>query len=229
MALKIILEILLIGILVGGSYYGIVTGFFKMAAKPLRLIVGVLFSSLLCKVIGRFVIAPIIQSPITNYIKDFMYERCADLSPDNMVSEIPTLLKMAGAAFNVNVMADPTLTTDQMLENVISTLTYPAVQIIAAVIAFILLFLLSKVLISVGIWLINSYVTVGVLGEINKVMGFVLAGALAILAAWAFTGVMDFIFHLGIFNGSEVISNFEGGWIYRLFASFSPIELLLSF
>ena len=101
MALTIILEILLIAVLVGGSYYGIATGFFKLATKPLKLIAALLFAYALCGVVGKFVIAPIIQSPITNYVKDFMYEHCDSLEPGEVVEEIPTLLKMAGAAFNV--------------------------------------------------------------------------------------------------------------------------------
>lgn len=229
MFLKILMEILLLGILIGGSYYGIVTGFFKMAANPLKVVASILFSLLLCSVVGRYVVAPIIQSPITNYIKDFMYEHCADLSPDNVVEEMPTLLKMAGAAFNIEVAAAEGATTDQMLETVIMNLTTPAINVIGIIIAFVLLYFVAKLLISLGIMVVNSYVSVGVLGQINKTMGFVLAFALAFLAAWAFTGIVDFVFHLGIFDNSELIRNFEGGWVYRLFNSFSPIELLLSF
>ncbi len=229
MFLKILMEILLLLILVGGSYYGIIKGFFKMAAAPLKLVAGLVFSFSLCKVVGKFVIAPIIQSPVTNYIKDFMYEHCSDLTPDNVVSEMPTLLKMAGAAFNVDVAAASGTTTDEMLESVILNFTSPAVNCIGIIFAFVLLFLLSKLLISIGISLVNTYVSVGVLGKINRTMGFVLAGVLAFFGAWAFAGTVDFIFHLGIFNGSELIRNFSGGWLYRLFTSFSPIELLLSF
>ena len=229
MFLKIFMEVILIGILVGGSYYGLVTGFFQMAANPLKVVAGLLFSGSLSGVVGKYIIAPIIQSPITNYIKDFMYEHCSDLSPDNVVSEMPTLLKMAGAAFNIEVNVTPGATTDQMLESVIVNLTTPAVNVIGIIIAFVLLFFLSKLIISIAISVINSYVSVGVLGQINKTMGFVLAFAVAFIAAWALTGVVDFIFHLGVFNNVEVIRNFSGGWIYRLFNSFSPIELLLSF
>ncbi len=229
MFLKILMDILLLIILVGGSYYGIIKGFFKMAAAPLKIVAGLIFSFSLCKVVGKFVIAPIIQSPVTNYIKDFMYEHCSDLTPDNVVSEMPTLLKMAGAAFNVDVTAASGATTDEMLESVILNFTSPAVNFIGMIFAFVLLFFLSKLLISLGINLVNTYVSVGVLGRINRTMGFVLAGVLAFFGAWAFAGTVDFIFHLGIFNGSELIRNFSGGLLYRLFTSFSPIELLLSF
>lgn len=229
MFLKIFLEIILIGIIVGGSYYGIVTGFFKMAAKPIKVVASLSFAGLLCKVIGRFIVAPIIHSPITNYIKDFMYEHCTDLSPDSVVTEIPTLLKMAGAAFNVNVVADPTATTDQMLNKVIGELTMPTVNLIAMIISFVLLYFLCMFIISIGIFVVNSYVSDGVVGKINRIMGFVLAFLLALLVAWLLAGFIDFFFHLGIFDNSELIRGFKGGWIYRLLVNFSPIELLLSF
>ena len=92
-----------------------------------------------------------------------------------------------------------------------------------------MLYIVGKLLISLGIWVVNSYVSVGALGKVNKVMGFILAFVLSFLAAWVFVGLLDFIFHLGVFDGSEYIRNFKGGWVYRLLASFSPIELLLSF
>ncbi len=229
MFLKIFFEVVLIGLLVGGSYYGIKMGFFNIAAKPIKFVLGLLFAFSLCNVVGTYIIAPMIQAPITNYIKEFMYDNCANLSPDNVVEEMPTLLKMAGAAFNVQIADMSGSTTDAVLDNIILNLTSPAVILISIGIAFILLFLLSKLLFSGGILLINSVFDIGILGKINRTMGFILAGLLAFLAAWALVGIVDFFFHLSIFDGVEVIRSFRGGWIYRLFNSLSPIELLLSF
>lgn len=229
MFLKIFFEILLIGLLAGGSYYGIKMGFFNIAAKPIKFVLGLVFAFSLCNVVGTYVIAPMIQAPITNYIKEFMYANCANLSPANVVEEMPTLLKMAGAAFDVEIGDMTGMTTDAVLENIIVNLTSPAVVLISIVIAFVLLFLLSKLLFSGGILLVNSVFDIGILGKINRIMGFVLAGLLAILAAWALVGIVDFFFHLAIFDGVEAIRSFKGGWIYRLFNSLSPIELLLSF
>ena len=44
MTFLILMEILLLIILVGGSYYGIIKGFFKMAAAPLKVVAGLVFS-----------------------------------------------------------------------------------------------------------------------------------------------------------------------------------------
>ncbi len=229
MFLKILFEIILIGLLVGGSYYGYKMGFFNIAAKPIKIILGIAFALSLCNVIGTYVIAPMIQAPITNYIKEFMYDNCASLSPENVVEEMPTLLKMAGAAFDVQLSDVSGMTTDAVLESIIVNLTSPAVIIISIGIAFVLLFFLSKLIFSGGILLVNSVFDIGILGKINRTMGVVLAGLLAFLVAWALVGIVDFFFHLSIFDGVEAIRSFRGGWIYRLFNSLSPIELLLSF
>ena len=75
----------------------------------------------------------------------------------------------------------------------------------------------------------QHYCNGGVLAKVNKGMGFVLAGFISIVAAWAFVSVMEFFFHLPMFNDSPAIQGFNGGLLYRLFNSISPIELLLSF
>lgn len=229
MFLKILFELILIGLLVGGSYYGIKMGFFNIAAKPIKIVLGIAFALSLCNVVGTHVVAPMIQAPITNYIKEFMYDNCSNLSPENVVEEMPTLLKMAGAAFNVQMVDMNGMTTDAVLENIIFNLTSPAVILISIVIAFILLYFIAKLAFSGGILLVNSVFDVGIIGKINRIMGFILAGLLAFLAAWALVGIVDFFFHLSIFDGVEAIRSFRGGWIYRLFNSLSPIELLLSF
>lgn len=223
------MEIILLAVIVGGSYYGVRMGFFKLAAEPVKLVLGFIFAVGLCGVIGDAIIAPLIQSSVTNYIKDFMYENCSALTPDNVISEMPTILKVAGAAFDINIISTAGATTDEVLEDVILNLTSPAVRMIGSLFAFIILFFLSKYVISAAIWAVNSFVSVGVIGQINKSMGFILAGSLAFLGAWALTGVIDFLFHLEVFDSYELIRNFEGGLLYRFFKEFSPIELLLSF
>lgn len=229
MLLNLLFEILLLAILVGGSYYGIKMGFIKIAAKPIKFIFALVLAFSLCKAVGTYIVAPIIQAPVTNYIKEFMYENCATLSPENVVEEVPTILKLASAAFNVEIGAIKGDTTDELLDAIILNLTSPAVIVISIIIAFILLLILSRLLLFVGVMAINSVFEVGVLAKINRAFGFILAAILALLAAWTFVGTVDFIFHLSIFDGVEIIRTFDGGPLYRLFGSISPIKLLLSF
>ena len=227
--MDVIFELILICILVGGSYAGIKFGFIQIAAKPIKILASLSFAFLLCKGVGTGVIAPIIQAPVSNYIKDFMYTNCSNLSYDNLSDEVPTLLKMAGAAFNVDMSVGNSFSADVLLDNVILNLTSPTVNLIGIVIAFIILLFVFRLLISLGIYLVNSFCQGGVIAIVNKTMGFVLAGLLSFLCAWAFVSVVEFFFHLPIFDNSSAIKDFDGGLIYRLLLSISPLELLLSF
>ncbi|MBE6532474.1 MAG: hypothetical protein E7676_03065 [Ruminococcaceae bacterium] len=229
MFLQITFEILLLVILIGGSYYGIRLGFIRIAARPIKFILGLVFAFSLCRTLGTEIIAPIIQSPITNYIKDYMYANCASLSQEDVVREMPTILKMAGAAFDVEITSVGSDTTEALIDKIIVSLTSPAVLLISVLIAFILLLLLSRMLFSVAVLVVNSVFEVGILAKINRVMGFVLAGLMSLLIAWAFVGVIDFLFHLSIFDTVSAIRQFNGGPLYRLFKNISPIGILLSF
>ena len=229
MFLKIAFEIILLAILIGGAYYGIRLGFIRIAAKPIKLILGIAFAFTLCGTVGREIITPLIQAPTTNYIKEHLYESCASLTPEAALEKIPTVLKMAGAAFNVDVAASSAESTDALIERVVVSLTSPAVVLISVVIAFILLFLLSKLLFSAAVCVVSSVFEIGVLAKINRALGFVLAGLMSFFLAWAFVSIVDFFFHLSIFDTVEFVRAFEGGPLYRLFISISPIGLLLSF
>ena len=227
--MNFVFDLILLCILAGGSYAGIKFGFIKIAAKPIKTVASLSFALLLCKGVGTAVISPIIQAPVTNYIKDFMYTNCANLTPDNVSDEIPTLLKMAGAAFNVNMNAASSVSTDKLLDSLVFNLTSPTVNFIGVIIAFVILLLIGRLLISLGVYLVNSYCQSGVIAKVNKVMGFVLAGLLSLLFVWAFVSVLEFFLHLPMFDNSAAVQGFTGGFIYRMFVSLSPLELLLSF
>ncbi len=229
MALKIILELLIVAILVGGVYCGIKFGFISIVAKPIKSVVAFVFALTLSSPVGKGIIAPIIQTPVTNYIKDFMYTNCSNLSPNNVLDEIPTLLKISGAIFNVDMNATVGVSADSILESVIYNLTSPVVSVVSIIIAFFLMFFVGKLMFIGGIFAVNKFCSVGILGKVNKAMGFVVSGILAIGAVWLFVSILEFFFHLSIFESSVTLANFRGGLLYRLFVRLSPLELLLSF
>ena len=63
MLLNVLFEILLLAILIGGSYYGIKMGFIKIAAKPIKFIFALAVAFSLCKAVGTYIIAPINSCP----------------------------------------------------------------------------------------------------------------------------------------------------------------------
>ena len=228
--MSFLFEILILGILILGSYAGIRYGFVSIASKPIKTVASFFFAYTLSPAVGKGLIAPIIQAPTTNYIKSFMYDNCSNLNPDNVMDEVPTLLKMAGAASNRGETFVEGQTTDEIIENVITSFTGLFSEIISVIFAFFVLFFVGRLLIRLGIYLVNYYCSGGILAKVNRSMGFVLAAFLAAIAAWALVNTVDFFFHLPpVFDNSALIQNFRGGFLYRFFNSLSPLELLLSF
>ncbi len=229
MFLKITLEILLLLVIIGGFYYGLERGFIRIAAKPIKILLCFVLAFSFCKSIGTNIVAPLIQAPITNYIKEYMYENCAALTPENALKNTPTILKIAASAFDVELSNSEEGTSGAFLEKIILNLTSPAVLLISIIIAFVLIYLLSKLLLSGATLIVSSVFEIGVLAKINRIMGVVLAGLMSLLVAWAAVAVIDFLFHLSIFDKVSFIRGFDGGPLYRLFKSISPIGILLSF
>ena len=229
MILNISLELLLIAILFFGAYYGHHHGFIKIVAKPIEAVMRVVLSLSLCSFVGRSIIAPMIQPSVTNYIKEHIYNKCSDLSAETALAELPTLLKIGAAVFDVELDSLSSFSSGEILEILAERLTSPAVILISVIIAFVILLVAFKYLIRFITLLINFVFDSGVLGKINRILGVILAGALSFCAAWAFVSVLDFLFHAPIFDTSDVIRTFEGGPLYQLFNMISPIELLLSF
>ena len=229
MFLNISLELILIAILFLGAYYGLRYGFIKIVAKPIEAVLRVLLSLSLCSFVGENIFAPLIQPSVTNYIKEHLYNKCSDLSAEAALEELPTLLKIGAAVFNVELESLSSLSSAEILEILAERLTSPAVILISVAAAFVILLFVFKYSIRFITILINFVFDGGVLGKINRMLGVVLAGALSFFAAWTFVSVLDFLFHAPIFDTSDAIRTFEGGPLYRLFNMISPIELLLSF
>ena len=177
MFLNIFLEVILLTIIVGGSYYGYSKGFFKIAARPARILLCLALSFTFSRVVGSIYIAPVISSRINEGVAE-----------------------LASSAING----------------------------ISTVIAFLLLFLIIRFLLSIVISLIEGIFDNGIIGKINKALGVILAGVISLLFAMSFASLAEYILNSESFRSSNLLINFTGGPLYRLFIFFSPIRLLFT-
>ncbi|MBO5009560.1 MAG: hypothetical protein J6B48_00395 [Clostridia bacterium] len=228
MILAIIIDLFLLGIIAYGIYYGVKKGFVKLAEKPVKTVASLVLAYTCCGGFGAWIVAPLIRAPITGYIGDFLYNNIPNVTPGTAVEDLPTLLKIAAAAFNINI----TPTQDagvSYVDTLISTLAEPVVGFIAVIIAAIALFFIGKLLFTLAFYLLNKFCSAGLLGKINKVLGIVFGTFMFVLTSWGAAVFISVIFHLPLFDGVEFISGFEGGFVYRFFNAFNPVVLLLSF
>jgi len=232
MVLNVILNVVLCAMIALGALFGIKRGFISMAARPVKLFAALAIAFAVCGVFAETVVYPIIEAPISNYVKDFLYANCEGLTAGNVNDELPTLLKIAASMFGISISEVANSAENAgaaVLDAIVENLTAPVISVIADIISFVVVYFIAKLVLSLALWLINAIFKSGVFGLLNKTLGIIFGTACSIIAAWALVAVLEFVFHSTALQNNELIAEFEGAFLYKFFSTYNPIELLLSF
>lgn len=230
MSVNLIVDLVLTLIILIGAIIGIRMGFVKTVAKPVKLIASFFLALAFASLVGGEIIAPIITQPISNKLESVLLKVCAEITPENAVNGIPTLIKLAAGACGIDIGEVVTgETTAEIIHSVSLTITEPVVDIIASVIAFFILYIVLKLVFTIVFALVNRAVDRGIIGKINRILGCVFNVVFSLLLCWALTAAFDFVIHVPAVYESAWAQQFTGGFVYNLFKSVSPLELLLSF
>ena len=222
--MSVFVEIVLWAILVVGIALGVRAGFIRMAAKPVKLILSLVLAFTLCTSVAEGVVAPIIEQPITNYIYEFLAENCPELNIENVVEELPTVLKMAAGMYGIDVEEIVAQNAGRdIIGEITAVLAEPVISIFAIIISFVILFLVSKLLVTLALALVDLVFSNGVFGALNKTLGGLSGAIISVAVAWAVAVIIEFLYHI---NGTGMEN---AGILYVFFNTYSPIELLLSF
>ena len=222
--MSIFIEILLWAMLITGVALGIRSGFIRMAAKPVKLVLSLVLAFSLCASVAEGIVVPIIEKPITNYIYEFLIENCPELNIENVAEELPTVLKMAAGMYGIDVEEIVAQNAGRdLIAEITATLANPVISIFATVIAFVLVYFIAKLLITLALALLDLVFSDGIFGALNKILGGVSGAIISFAIAWAVAVFVEFLFHI---NGSGLENP---GLLYKFFNTYSPIELLLSF
>ncbi len=229
MILNVVIDVILVAIVLIGAVIGIKKGFIKMAAKPVKFVAAIALAFAICAGVAETFITPLIEEPVTNYVTEFLYDNCADLTAENAAEELPTLLKISAAIFDIDVAEVTEGVGTAILDAIVENLTTPVINVVSIIISFVIVYILASLVFSLVLAIINAIFSRGILGVLNKALGFVFTGAVALIASWALAVVFEFVIHLPMLEGVELLNEFSGGFIYNFFNTYSPIELLLSF
>ena len=229
MVANIIIDLILVGIIVAGAIIGIYRGFFLTVIKPIRWFATLAIALALATPIANLIIQPMIEAPITNQISSFLADKCADITAETADKDLPTLLKFAAGAVGIDVGALQGSNSEEYIESLVDALATPAVHIVAVIISFFVLYFVVKILLNLLISLLNKILDGGLFGVVNKTLGCIFNTLLALIVAWAFTSLFEYVIALPFLAETSFAESFTGGFIYKLFKSMSPIDLLLSF
>ena len=222
--MSIFVEIVLWAILVVGVALGIKSGFIRMAAKPVKLILSLVLAFSLCATVAEGIIVPIIEKPITNYIYEFLVDNCPEINIENVAEELPTVLKMAAGMYGIDVEEIVAQNAGRdIIAEITTVLAEPVISIFAIIISFVVLYFVSKLVITLLLALVDLIFSNGVFGALNRTLGGLSGAIISFAVAWALSVFIEFLYHI---NGSGLENS---GLLYTFFNTYSPIELLLSF
>jgi uncharacterized membrane protein required for colicin V production len=230
MAANVIFDIILVGILVAGAILGYKNGFIDTVAKPVKFVLAIALALSLAGKVGQYVVEPIIGPAISHKLSDILVEKYSEVTAANANESLPTLIKFAASMCGVNIEGVAS-TADgvSVIEAVVNAVTAPVVDIMGTIFGFVIVYFASKILLNVVMIFVNSAVSRGIVGALNRTLGCVLTLFLAFVVVWAVTSVSEFILNIPIIASAQWVENFTGGPVYRFFRSFTPLDLLLSF
>jgi len=226
--MNLILDLLLVGILAMGVFLGIKKGFVKAVEKPLKPLLAVLFASTFSRAFAVWAVEPIIGVPIFNQIRDFLCDKCINAGLDGSSNEFPTLIKAIAALVGIDLQSVDGSSSDA-LAALSEKLATPIVNIVTAVISFVVLLILGRLLLALLFAVVNKAMNFGALQVVNRILGVIVCVFFSIFMVWGAVLLFDFLISIPYIAETEAIQNFTGGIIYKLFKQFSPLELLFSF
>ena len=207
---------------------GLRDGFIKAIAKPMKPIFSLGFALVFSNYFAAAVVAPILKTPIYNWISEILYDNFVNLPPDATADELPTLIKLAASLCGVDLSAFSG-GGDAVISEWVSKIALPLVSLIAVVISFIILLIISGFLLTVILAILNLILEAGVLKVVNRVIGCVVCVFFAVFTARSIISIFEYVIALPQLAETNAIKNFTGGFIYNLFKQYTPIELLLNF
>ena len=191
MLLSVVIEIVLFAIVIGGSWYGYWKGLLSLALIPCKRIICLTLSMLFCKNIGKLIFEPIISDSLSNRIN-------RSLANDNEF--IPAFLPV-----------------EEFADQSTSRISTKVANLLSPVLAFALIFILSGILLSAVVAVLNTLFEKGFIGRINKIFGLLCATIISVAVAYFFAVTFNYILEFGVLGGVNDTESFSGGPLYRFF------------
>ena len=105
-------------------------------------------------------------------------------------------------------------------------ISYHASFVINGAVCFIIVLILSRVMCRFLFWLLARLLDIGIIGQINRLLGVILSFCIACFVVWIFVSFADYFMR---HNGASAETSFEPGRLYYLFLKTSPLDFLLKF
>ena len=227
--LKIAVDVILVAVVLIGIILGWRRGFVGIVAKPVKFAASLGISFGFARAFSSAIILPMIESPASNYVREFLYKNCSGITAETAADELPTLMKMAAAIFGIDINQVAQGSSGSVIDAIADKLTHPVISTVSIVISFFALLIISNIALAIALAFIKSLFKKGILGAFNKVLGVVFGLAFFFIISWGLAVIFELIINLPSVQAASWAADFEGGYVYSFLNEYNPIELLLSF
>ena len=229
MWVNIIIDLIIVALIILGAIFGIKRGFFLAVTKPVKWLAALLLAFALSNVVADAIIQPLIEDPITNQITELLSEKCSDITAETARDKLPTLLKLAAGLVDVDINSMDAASSHELIAQIVDKLAIPVIHLISVILSFVAVYFVSKIVLAILLVILNKFFDRGLFGVLNKVLGCIFGVAFSFVIVWLVVIIFGYVISLPSIAATEWASNFSGGFIYRFFKSFTPLDLLLSF
>ena len=227
--MNIIVDIILVLIILIGGLIGYKRGFIVTVTRPVKWFLALILAVTLCNSAAEAVIEPIISEPVTNQITEYLVEKCPDMTAENVSDELPTVLRLAAGIVDVDINSFDGTDVNTLVSQIVESLATPTIHLFSVLIAFILIYIISKMLLALFIGILDKAFDVGFVGSVNRFLGVIFGAAFAFIISWLVVLLFGYVVSTSFVEDIEMLREFSGGYVYDFFDRITPLELLLSF
>ncbi|MBE6536762.1 MAG: CvpA family protein [Ruminococcaceae bacterium] len=214
-----VLDLILPIIVVIGFLLGYKKGFFETVTKHLKLVFALCLTILTAAPIINTWTRPFFAGKVEGWIYSSLLENCPDITAETASDSLPMLIKLMANLFKVDFSgAEQANSAEEVLSAISKEMSLPVGNLIAVVVTYVALFIVSLVLTKIILAILNKLVKKGLLGRLNKWLGLLFGGMLAAISACIISSI-----------AYRISPEFADGAISTFFRNINPFAILMKF
>ena len=214
-----VFDIILLVIMLLGLFVGYKRGFFGSITKPLKLILSICLTIVVSSPIINAWTRPFFTGKVSAWIYSSLLEAYSGATEGVAAEEIPSALKFMAELFNLDMSSlESGASSEEVLSLMADKMAAPIGNLIAVVVTYLALFIIFMILLKLVIWLFDSVFKKGLIGKVNKILGLLLGGVIAMVVACVVANI-----------AGAVSADLARGAVTQFFKNINPFAIVMSF
>lgn len=230
--MSFLLDVIVIAIIAVTVYFAARNGFVKTAVSAVSFLIAVavtaMFASPLADVLKNTSIADTVETSVADTVESILQENSGlDSLLNGESDEFNALLEVAGIEAD-ELKAQIASEGDEAVAAVAKHIAEPITDLIALLVAIVVLYIGTQVLLSIAAYFLNKLANLPVLRTANKGLGIVLGAVLALFRVCLFCFAMNVLIEHSEFLNSDLLNGLNPDSTF-LFNMFSNIDIFSFF